>query len=54
MTKKNYKWTELGFGYIKTDYRSVANFRGGKRDAGKLTTDENIVINECAGVLQYA
>lgn len=54
MTKKNYKWTELGFDYIKTDYRFVANFRDGKWDDGKLTTDENIVINECAGVLQYA
>ena len=54
MTKKNYKWTELGFDYIKTDYRFVANFRDGKWDEGKLTTDENIVINECAGVLQYA
>ena len=54
MTKKNYKWTELGFDYIKTDYRFVANFRDGKWDEGKLTTDENIVINECAGVLRYA
>ena len=54
MTKKNYNWTELGFEYIKTDYRFVANFRDGKWDEGKLTTDENIVINECAGVLQYA
>lgn len=54
MTKKNYNWTELGFEYIKTDYRFVANFRDGKWDKGKLTTDENIVINECAGVLQYA
>ena len=54
MTKKNYNWTELGFDYIKTDYRFVANFRDGKWDEGKLTTDENIVINECAGVLQYA
>ena len=54
MTKKNYNWTELGFDYIKTDYRFVANYRDGKWDEGKLTTDENIVINECAGVLQYA
>ena len=54
MTKKNFNWTELGFDYIKTDYRFVANFRDGKWDEGKLTTDENIVINECAGVLQYA
>ncbi len=54
MAKKDIKWGELGFGYVKTDYRFVANFKDGKWDEGELITDENIVINECAGVLQYA
>lgn len=54
MAKKDINWGELGFGYVKTDYRFVANFKDGKWDDGVLTTDENIVINECAGVLQYA
>ena len=54
MAKKDINWGELGFGYVKTDYRFVANFKDGKWDDGELITDENIVINECAGVLQYA
>ena len=54
MAKKDINWGELGFGYVKTDYRFVANFKDGKWDDGALITDENIVINECAGVLQYA
>ena len=51
---KNIDWTSLGFGYTKTDYRFVANYKNGKWEDGFLTEDENIVINECAGVLQYA
>jgi len=51
---KNLDWANIGFGYIKTDYRFVANYKDGKWDEGTLTTDENIVLNECAGVLQYA
>ena len=34
--------------------RFVANFKDGKWDDGVLTEDSNVVINECAGVLQYA
>lgn len=47
-------WQSLGFGYMKTDYRYVANFKDGKWDVGELSTDSNVVINESAGVLQYA
>lgn len=54
MAKKDINWGELGFGYVKTDYRFVANFKDGKWDEGALIEDENVVINECAGVLQYA
>lgn len=52
--EKNIDWSNLGFGYMKTDYRFVSNFKDGKWDDGVLTTDENIVMNECACVLQYA
>jgi branched-chain amino acid aminotransferase len=52
--KKNIKWGELPFAYQKTDKRFVANFKKGKWDAGKLTTDDKVVISECAGVLQYS
>ena len=51
---KNIDWANLGFGYVKTDYRYVANYKDGKWDSGTLTSDENIVLNESAGVLQYA
>lgn len=54
MEKKDLDWGSLGFAYQKTDYRFVANFKDGKWDDGELTTDNNVVINECAGVLQYA
>lgn len=47
-------WGELGFGYIKTPYRYVSNFKDGKWDDGELTTEDTITITECAGVLQYA
>ena len=54
MEKKNIDWGNLGFGYMPTDYRYVSNFKNGAWDDGELTTDSNVVINECAGVLQYA
>ena len=52
--EKNIDWANIGFGYMKTDYRYVSNFKDGKWDNGALITDETIVINECACVLQYA
>lgn len=54
MEKKNIDWSNLGFGYIQTDYRYVSNFVDGKWDDGVITEDANIVLNECACVLQYA
>ena len=54
MEKKDIDWGNIGFGYIPTDYRFVSNFKDGKWDDGELITDANIVLNECAGVLQYA
>ncbi len=54
MAIKNLDWSKLGFGYIQTDYRYEAHYKDGKWDEGKLLTDPNIVMNECACVLQYA
>jgi len=54
MEKKNIDWENIGFGYIPTDKRFVANYKDGAWDEGGLTEDPNIVMNECAGVLQYA
>ena len=54
MEKKNIDWGNIGFGYVQTDYRYVSTFKDGAWDEGGLTTDANIVMNECAGVLQYS
>ena len=54
MEKKNLDWANLGFGYIKTDKRFVANYKDGAWDNGVITEDDKVVISECAGVLQYA
>lgn len=54
MAKQNIDWVNLGFGYQETAKRYVSNFKDGKWDDGILTEDANIVLNECAGVLQYA
>ncbi len=54
MEKKNIDWSNLGFGYVQTDARYVSNFKDGAWDDGVITADANIVLNECAGVLQYA
>lgn len=50
----NLDWGNLGFGYIKTPYRYVADFKDGKWSEGRLTEDDKVVLSECAGVLQYA
>ena len=54
MEKKDLDWSNLGFGYVKTDKRYVSNFKNGAWDEGALTDDAYIVLNECAGVFQYA
>ena len=54
MEKKNLDWSNIGFGYVQTDKRYVSNFKDGAWDEGGLTDDANVVLNECAGVLQYA
>lgn len=54
MEKKNIDWGNLGFGYIQTEKRYVSNYKDGAWEEGVLTEDANVVLNECAGVLQYA
>ena len=51
--KKDIDWGNLGFGYITTDKRYVADYREGQWQEGRLTDDATVVINECAGILQY-
>lgn len=54
MSKKEIDWSNIGFGYVQTDKRYVSNYKDGKWDEGGLTEEANVVLNECAGVLQYA
>ena len=54
MEKKNIDWSNLGFGYVKTDKRYVSNYKNGAWDDGVLTTDDTVTLSECACVLQYA
>ncbi len=54
MEKKQIDWENLGFGYVQTEQRYVSNYKDGKWDEGGLTEDAGVVLNECAGVLQYA
>ena len=46
MEKKDLDWSNLGFGYVKTDKRYVSNFKNGAWDEGALTDDADIVLNE--------
>ncbi|MCR5108085.1 MAG: branched-chain amino acid aminotransferase [Lachnospiraceae bacterium] len=54
MEKKAIDWGNLGFGYQSCDYRFVSNYKNGSWDDGVITEDPNIMLNECACVLQYA
>lgn len=51
---KNIDWENLGFDYLPTDKRFVANYKDGAWDEGGLIDDANITMSECACVLQYA
>lgn len=50
---KNIDWQNLGFSYIKTDYRFVARWKDGAWEKGELTTDNNLHINEGSTALHY-
>ena len=54
MEKKNIDWANLGFAYMPTDKRFVANFKDGAWDEGGLVDDPNVNLSECAGVIQYS
>ena len=54
MSNKQLDWSNLGFGYVQTDKRYVANFKNGAWEEGFLTEDATVTLNECAGVFQYA
>lgn len=51
--KKDIKWSELGFDYIKTDFRYISRFKDGKWDEGKLVEDNQLTISEGSTALHY-
>ncbi len=54
MDNKGMDWSNLDFGYRKTNQRYVSNYINGAWDDGYMTEDDTITMSECAGVLQYA
>lgn len=51
--KANINWGELGFSYMKTDYRYISHYKDGKWDDGKLVTENTITISEGSTALHY-
>ena len=54
MEKKNIDWAKLTFTYQPTEKRYISNYKDGRWDNGILSDNPDIIINESAGVLQYA
>ena len=54
MARNDIDWGNLGFNYVQTDWRYVANYKEGKWDEGGLTDQATVTMSECACVLQYA
>lgn len=46
-------WKNLGFSYIKTDYRFIAHWKDGAWCDGELSTDSTLHINEGSTALHY-
>ncbi|HJA90826.1 MAG TPA: branched-chain amino acid aminotransferase [Candidatus Jeotgalibaca merdavium] len=58
MTAENLKtvdldWENLGFSYMKTDYRYISYWKDGQWDDGQLVTDNTITISEGSTALHY-
>ena len=47
-------FNKLGFDYIKTPKRFVSEYKDGRWSEGRLSEEENLVVNESACVFQYA
>ncbi len=54
MARMEYDWENLDFGYRKTPWRYVSEFKNGAWDEGRLTEEDQITLSECACVFQYA
>ncbi|SHH28690.1 branched-chain amino acid aminotransferase [Clostridium grantii] len=49
----NIDWSNLGFSYIKTDFRYISRWKDGEWDEGQLVEDNKFYIEEGATALHY-
>ena len=49
----NIDWNNLGFEYIKTDFRYISTWKNGSWDEGHLTEDNMLTISEASCALHY-
>ncbi|CQR73642.1 Branched-chain-amino-acid aminotransferase [Sporomusa ovata DSM 2662] len=49
----NIDWGNLGFSYMKTDFRYVSTWKDGKWDEGELVTDNKLSISVASTALHY-
>ena len=50
---KDLDWDNLGFGYVKTDYRFIAHYKNGQWSEGELVQDNQLTISEASPALHY-
>ena len=48
-----FDWENLGFSYVKTDYRYRSIWKDGKWDDGELVNDDKIAISDSSTALHY-
>lgn len=51
--KVDIDWSNLGFGYMRTDFRYISKWKDGKWDDGQLTEDNVLHISEASTALHY-
>ncbi len=54
LAKKDLNWAELGFQYLRTDFRYSCSFINGEWQPSAMLQDENLVVHEGAPALHYA
>lgn len=49
----NLDWKNLGFSYIKTDFRFIATYKNGSWSQGELVSENALQISEGSPALHY-
>ncbi len=50
---ENLDWKNLGFSYIKTDFRFIATYKNGSWSQGELVSENVLQLSEGSPVLHY-